>query len=224
MSNITGKTISQLTYLSQLTNDTLIPVELSGVTYHVTYSSLLNNFSNYSGNTDTLGGSSMRTIYSRSNVIEYLAGTESDLFSGSTNFGSRNFPQIFFTNSTNYNSKTIHFRVTGLWASGGGNDTTATITLKLGNDTLSTITETLPFSSNKPSEIYGEILITNGNAIVCYAVGWCDQTGDYRKTALSNPVTPINVTGFNGGDFKLLIESTTTRNFTSYLGYIQIWN
>jgi hypothetical protein len=225
MSNITGKTISQLSFLSQLTNDTLIPVELSGDTYHVKYSAILNNTTNFTGNTDSLGGSSMRTIYSRTNVITYSVGTESDLFSGTTNFGSRSFPQSFFTNSSGYNNKTIHFRVTGQWASGGGNDTTATITTKFGNDILSTsINSLLSFSVDKPSEILGEITITNGFAVVCYAVGWCDQTGDYRKLAISDPSTPVDVSGFNGGDFQLLIGSGTTRNFTSYIGYIQVWN
>ena len=32
---LTGKTIGQLTYLSELTSDTLFPVEVSGNTYHV---------------------------------------------------------------------------------------------------------------------------------------------------------------------------------------------
>jgi hypothetical protein len=215
--------ISQLPITVTADTTDVITIVNNGITKQITRNNFLNNIPEFSGNTDNLGGSTMRTIYSRTNVISYGVGADADLFSGSTNYGSTNFPQEFFTNSVNYNAKTIHFRVTGLWAS-GGQDTTATITLKLGNDTLSTITETLPFSSSKPSEIYGEILITNGNAIVCYSVGWCDQTGDYRRLALSNPATPINVTGFNGGDFKLLIESTTTRNFTSYLGYIQVWN
>ena len=174
----------------------------------------------------TLNDSLMRTVYSRTNVITYSVGSESDLFSGSTNFGSRNFPQSIFANSSDYNNKTIHFRVTGKWASGGvNNNTTATITTKFGDDILSTsINSSLLETINKPSEILGEILITNGFAIVCYAVGWCDQTGDYRKAAISDPSTPIDVTGFNGGDFKLLIGSGTTRDFTSYIGYIQVWN
>lgn len=40
---ITGKTISQLDSLSNITDDTSIPVELSGNTYHVQYSSITNN-------------------------------------------------------------------------------------------------------------------------------------------------------------------------------------
>lgn len=215
--------ISQLPITNTCETTDIIPIVNDGTTKQITRNDFLVNIPTFSGNTDTLQGATIRTIYSRTNVIEFETGNDADLFSGSTNYGSRNFPKIFFENSTNFISKTIHFRVTGLWAS-GGQDTTATITLKLGNDTLSTITETLPFSSNKPSEIYGEILITNGNAIVCYSIGWCDQTGDYRKTALSNPSTQVNITSFNGGDFKLIVEGTTNRNFTSYLGYIQIWN
>jgi hypothetical protein len=43
MANLTGKTIGQLTFLPQVTNDTLFPVELSGVTYHISYSSISQN-------------------------------------------------------------------------------------------------------------------------------------------------------------------------------------
>jgi len=217
--------ISQLPITKTSEVDDVIAIVNDNITKQINRNDFLINTPTFSGNTDTIIGSTMRTIYSRSNVIQYSVGTESDLFSGSTNFGSRSFPQSFFTNSSNYNNKTIHFRVTGQWASGGGNDTTATITTKFGNDTLTTsVNSLLSFSSNKPSEIFGEIIITNGFAVVCYAIGWCDQTGDYRKLAISDPSTPVNISGFSGGDFKLLIDSGTTRNFTSYLGYIQIWN
>lgn len=40
---ITGKTISQLDLLSNITDDTSMPVELSGNTYHVQYSAITNN-------------------------------------------------------------------------------------------------------------------------------------------------------------------------------------
>lgn len=40
---ITGKTISQLALLSNITDDTSMPVELSGNTYHVQYSAITNN-------------------------------------------------------------------------------------------------------------------------------------------------------------------------------------
>jgi hypothetical protein len=217
--------ISQLPVTKNSEVTDVIPIVNDNTTKQINRNDFLINTPLFSGNTDTLVGATIRTVYSRTNVIQYSVGTESDLFSGSTNFGSRSFPQSFFTNSSSYNNKTIHFRVTGQWASGGGNDTTATITTKFGNDILSTsINSLLSFSVNKPSEILGEITITNGFAVVCYAVGWCDQTGDYRKLALSDPSTPVDVSGFNGGDFQLLIGSGTTRNFTSYVGYIQVWN
>jgi hypothetical protein len=40
---LTGKTIGQLNYLSSPTADTLFPVELSGATYHIEFSSITNN-------------------------------------------------------------------------------------------------------------------------------------------------------------------------------------
>jgi hypothetical protein len=217
--------ISQLPLTTTANTEDVIAIVNNGVTKQISRNNFLNNIPDFSGNTDNLGGSTMRTIYSRTNVINYVVGQEADLFSGTTNFGSRNFPSEFFSNSVNYNSKTIHFRITGVWATGGNNDTTATITTKFGDDVLTTsINVDLDFTVNKPSEIFGEIMITNGFAIVCYSVGWCDQTGDFRRTALSNPSTPIDVSAFSGGDFKLLIGSATDRNFTSYLGYIQVWN
>jgi hypothetical protein len=176
------------------------------------------------GNIDTLGGVAMRTLYSRTNVINYSVGTEEDLLSGSSNFGSRNFPTQFFTDSVNYVSKTIHFRVTGKWGTVVTPNTSSVITTKFGDSIVSTSTNVLDFSSNKPSEIFGEIIITNGFAIVCYSVGWCDQTGDFRRQPISDPSTPVNVSSFTGGDFKVLIGSATNNSFTSYTGYVQVWN
>ena len=46
---LTGKTIGELTYLSEVTTDTLFPVELSGDTYHIAYSAFTN--SNYNEGT-----------------------------------------------------------------------------------------------------------------------------------------------------------------------------
>lgn len=46
---LTGKTIGELTYLSEVTTNTLFPVELSGDTYHIAYSAFTN--SNYNEGT-----------------------------------------------------------------------------------------------------------------------------------------------------------------------------
>ena len=53
--SLTGKTIGELTFLAEPTNNTLIPVELSGVTYHITYSGITNNLSNTGSWTVTPG-------------------------------------------------------------------------------------------------------------------------------------------------------------------------
>jgi len=53
--SLTGKTIGELTFLAEPTNNTLIPVELSGVTYHITYSAITNNLSNIGSWTVTPG-------------------------------------------------------------------------------------------------------------------------------------------------------------------------
>ena len=44
---LTGKTIGELTFLSQPTSNTLIPVELTGTTYHIAYSAITNDFGCY---------------------------------------------------------------------------------------------------------------------------------------------------------------------------------
>lgn len=175
------------------------------------------------GNVDTLGGVAMRTLYSRTNVVSYSVGTDADLLGGSSNFGSRNLPLQFFTDSTNYNAKGIHFRITGLW---GNDDATPTvdITIKIGNDVLNTSTITGAQANGHPTEIMGEIMFTNGQAICCYSIAWCENNGTLRRYALSNPSSPITVSSFTGGDFQVIMENTTTNSFTSYLGYIQVWN
>lgn len=216
--------ISNLPTYTGNTTGVFIPINDSGntTTYKTTRETLIGPQTT-SGNTDNLGGATMRTIYSRTNVISYALGTDADLFSGSTNFGSRNFPTSFFTNSVDYDAKAIHFRVTGLW---GGDDSTPDvgITIKFGSDTLFTSTITGGQANNHPAEIMGEIMFSNGNAICCYSIAWCENNGTLLRYALSDPSTPILVSGFTGGDFQLIMENTTTNSFTSYLGYIQVWN
>jgi hypothetical protein len=53
--SLTGKTIGELTFLAEPTNNTLIPVELSGVTYHIAYSGITNNLCNTGSWTVTPG-------------------------------------------------------------------------------------------------------------------------------------------------------------------------
>jgi hypothetical protein len=218
--------ISQLPISLTANTDSQIAVVVNGVTCQMSKNNFLNNIPNFSGNTDNLGGSTMRTIYSRTNVITYSIGLDSDLFSGSTNFGSRSFPESFFTNSVGYVNKIIHFRITGKWGS-DDNSPTLAITTKFGSNTLNTITvdgSNTSQANNHPSEITGEIIINGGNATVCYSMGWCDNDGDFKRYALSDASTPISVTGFTGGNFQLIMNNGTTNSYESYLGYIQIWN
>lgn len=70
---LTGKTIGQLTQLSNITTDTLFPVELSGETYHIAYSAFTNLnyitgtynelYSYYTGGTLTAGSYYLMTDY-----------------------------------------------------------------------------------------------------------------------------------------------------------------
>jgi hypothetical protein len=218
--------ISQLpvTNFVEVTNP--LPVVISGVTSQITKNDYLVNLHNFTGNTDTFDGSVMRTLYSRTNVITSTLGVDCDLFSGTTNYGSRNFPTTFFTNSSNYNNKVIHFRTTGMW---GNSDNTPNIEFEIyfGNDQLLTTTilgNVTSQANNHPLEIQGELSINNGNVIPCISIGWCDNSGNFKRYSLSNPSTPISITSFTGGDFKVILGNSTTNTITSYLGYIQIWN
>lgn len=215
--------ISQLPLTVTADTTDVIAIVNDGTTKQISKNDLLNNIINFSGNSDNLSGSYIRTLYSRTNIINYNIGIDADLFSGSTNFGSRNFSTSFFSNSVNYNAKTLHFRITGVW---GNEDSTPDvgITIKFGSDILSTSTITGAQANGHPLEIMGEIMFTNGSAICCYSIAWCENNGTLRRWPLSNPSIPVIVSGFTGGDFQLIMENTTTNSFTSYLGYIQLWN
>lgn len=61
---LTGKTIGQLTYLETPTPDTLIPVELSGATYHIDFSAITSNSTvevTYSELVDKITGETLNT-------------------------------------------------------------------------------------------------------------------------------------------------------------------
>lgn len=64
---LTGKTISELPLLSynDLNNDTKVPVEASGSTYHIPFSDILHNFAYYyDTTTQSLSGSNIPTVMS----------------------------------------------------------------------------------------------------------------------------------------------------------------
>ena len=108
----------------------------------------------------------------------------------------------------------------------GNDDATpdVNLTIKFGSDILHTSTIRGAQANGHPVEIMGEIMFDGDNAICCYSIGWCENNGTLRRFALSNPSLPIDVSAFTGGDFQLIMESNTTNTFTSYLGYIQVWN
>ena len=69
--SLTGKTIGELTFLAEPTNNTLIPVELSGVTYHIAYSAITNNLSN-TGSWTVIPGTNNYSFTVDSNNTYYL--------------------------------------------------------------------------------------------------------------------------------------------------------
>jgi hypothetical protein len=180
-------------------------------------------------NIDNLGGVSVRTLYTRNSDLVYTSGsgTNTDFLGGSTTWGSRALPQSFFDDSVNYVAKILHFRAVGKFASGGSSDTNAAIRLQIGDQILSGSnlgTQTLGFSSNKPFEILGELVITAGSASACYSIGWCDQTGDMRSTPLSDVTISGSFANLTPGDFKIIVSGSTNRTMTSYYAYVQAYN
>jgi hypothetical protein len=218
--------ISSLPSLSQITPDSIIPVVQDGITKQITYSDFL---SSGSINADSLGGASVRTFYTRNSDIVYTSGsdTNTDFLGGSTIWGSRSFPQSFFDDSINYVAKILHFRAVGKFASGAGNDTNAAIRLQIGDQILSGSnfgTQTLTFSVNKPFEIMGEIIITAGMVSTCYAIRYCDQTGDLRAIPLGDTTVSGSFNNLTPGDFKIIVSGSTNRTMTSYYAYAQVFN
>jgi hypothetical protein len=218
--------IDGLPSTTQITSNSIIPIVQDGITKQITYSDFL---SSGSVNADSLGGASVRTLYARNNDIIYTSGSSinTDFLGSSTTWGSRALPQSFFDDSVNYVAKVLHFRAIGLFASGGSNDTNAAIRLQIGDQIIAGSnlgTQTLSFTSNKPFEILGELYITAGSASACYSIGWCDQTGDMRRTPLSNVTVSGSFANLTPGDFKIIVSGSTNRTMTSYYAYFQAYN
>ena len=217
--------ISGLPSTTQITSNSIIPIVQDGTTKQITYADFL---SSGSVNADSLGGASVRTFYTRNSDITYTSGSDTnvDFLGGSTTWGSRALPQSFFDDSVNYVAKILHFRAVGKFASGGTN-TDAAIRLQIGDQILvgsNLGTQTLDFSSNKPFEILGELIITAGSASACYSIGWCDQTGDMRRTPLSDVTVSGSFANLTPGDFKIIVSGSTNRTMTSYYAYVQTYN
>ena len=218
--------IDWLPSTTQITSNSIIPIVQDGITKQITYSDFL---SSGSLNADSLGGASVRTLYARNNDIIYTSGSSinTDFLGSSTTWGSRALPQSFFDDSVNYVAKVLHFRAIGLFASGGSSDTNAAIRLQIGDQIIvgsNLGTQTLSFTSNKPFEILGELYITAGSASACYSIGWCDQTGDMRRTPLSNVTVSGSFANLTPGDFKIIVSGSTNRTMTSYYAYFQAYN
>ena len=186
------------------------------------------NINNLGENGDILGGGIVRTLYSRTNPITANGTTDVDFLVGTagTAFGSRNIPSQFFTDSLNYKSKIIHFRVFGAFDS-SDNDTDINIYIQIGSDKLTysdigVVTLTQP--KGHPFEIMGEIIFNNQTVRSCYSIGHCANNGDYKRYPLSDATLTQNVSSFSGGDIQLIISSLSDVTLTTYGGYVQVYN
>ena len=104
--SLTGKTIGELTFLAEPTNNTLIPVELSGVTYHIAYSGITNNLSNTgswtvtSGTSNysfTLEGSSTYNLWVLANIPNGII-----VYNATVSISNSNVPVIGYQYAWNY--------------------------------------------------------------------------------------------------------------------------
>jgi hypothetical protein len=169
-----------------------------------------NVFTNTSSgsNIDTLGGTMVRTLYTKDSDTIYTSGSVNiDFLSGSANWGSRTLPQSFFDDSVNYVGKILHFRTVGKFASGGSDHTSGSIRLQIGDQILSGSDlgiQKFEFSRNHPFEIMGEVVITGGNATTCYAIKYCDQTGDLKALSLGDVTISGSFSTLSPGDFKIM--------------------
>lgn len=68
---ITGKTISELELLTNVTNNSLLPVELSGVTYHIQFQSITDKISSQGQDTLSLGSYSHAEGNQTSSIGDY---------------------------------------------------------------------------------------------------------------------------------------------------------
>jgi hypothetical protein len=223
------KKITQLPLTESASTSSVLAVVVDGVTSQISKSNFLNNIGGFTGNTDSFDTFTQRTLYSRNNTITYTEAVANVNFLSGTSensIGTITFPISFFQNSSNYRSKIIHFRVVGKTGVGINNET-INVSMSFGGQSLtgsSIGNVTVDFFQNKPFEISGELIFNNSQVIVCYSLGYCDQTGDFRKIPLSDPTIPQTISGFTGGDLNLNVNSGTTIGMTTYYGYVQVWN
>jgi hypothetical protein len=104
--SLTGKTIGELTFLSEPTNNTLIPVELSGVTYHIAYSGITNNLSNTGSWTVTSGTSNYSfTLEINSTYNLWVLGNVPNgiiVYNATVSISNTNVPVIGYQYAWNY--------------------------------------------------------------------------------------------------------------------------
>lgn len=213
---MSDKKISELNILnSRPDGNDLFPIVHGGETMAVSYNKIISGDGLFTG-------VPVRTIYSRSNVVSYIAGSSAvDLMSGEvgSTFGSRLVSVDFF--SGQFLSKMISLRTFGKFTSNTGS---VTISIMIGDDIIDSSNigaVTLSQPQGHPFEIFGEVVF-NGNVVTaCYSIGHCANNGDFKRYPLSDPTIIQDVTSFAGGDIKLMFSSSTLGVIT-YGGYIQI--
>lgn len=227
---MSNKRISELKILESRPNDNdLIPIVHNGETMAVEYLNITGpqgptgaTGASFLPNDGLFTGAPVRTIYTRSNIVSYTAGSPSvDLLSGDvgSTFGNREITSDFL--SGQFLSKLIYFRTFGMFSNNTGS---VNVSIMIGDDVLTssnlgTIALTQP--QNHPFEIFGEIIFNDGNVTTCYSIGHCANNGDFKRYPLSNPTILQDVNNFNSGEIKLMFSSSNL-GVSTYGGYVQV--
>jgi hypothetical protein len=163
---LTGKTISQLDQLTNITNDTKIPVEYGGYTYNVNRSQVVSGYATTGSNTFSGSLVVSGSINVTSGITGSLLGTAStaSFWSGSiTNARSASYSLVAATASFVQNAQTATVAITSSYLF-AGNDSVVNV----GSDVVPITTDTYALGSalNYWKDIYvstGSIYFVNAN-------------------------------------------------------------
>lgn len=228
---LTGKTIGELTNLSSPTADTLIPVELSGATYNITYSSLL-PYKVYTALLTQVGGDNPQTL--TFDLTEPIPTIVTGVTYEITQVG----PNIDFTTiGSPDNNVGTKFVATGTNPGSGDSSTPSTLSFNTGAPTVTVLENTIGniwcvFEEDSRYTIKSNGLFTQNKSILTeytslypyYIKASAMDTTDHYL--LYNSWTDVNTitlkcTGFNSSGMPVVEPNNA---FTNWFIEIRIYN
>lgn len=167
------------------------------------------------------------TMYAHFSNVYAFPPSDIDILSGSlgTYEGIRTLGVDFYNQVTDSKARILRFRATGKFDVNTGQDLVCYV--KLGNQILNSTnlgTVTLNQNQGHPFEIVYDIVFQNTEIRTCGAIGYCDNTGDYRKVALSNLYVADTAVVGMVGDIQMVISGSSTTVMTGSLVNIEFLN